>query len=80
MDLANYVITTLNSKSIDAKKILADAQAALTKMAQDKLNQTQPKASGVVQQGQAQATAAQKAQADVTQAGNSLKSLFGGAK
>jgi hypothetical protein len=36
LDLANYVKTMLDSKSIDAKKIIADAQAALTKMIQQK--------------------------------------------
>lgn len=36
LDLANYVKTMLDSKSIDAKKIIADAQAALTKMMQQK--------------------------------------------
>ena len=39
--LSNYVITTLDSKSIDAKKIFSDATAALTKMAQDKIAKTQ---------------------------------------
>jgi hypothetical protein len=32
LDLANYVKTMLDSKSFDAMKIMADAQAALTKM------------------------------------------------
>ena len=36
LDLANYVKTMLNSKSFDAKIIIADAQAALTKMMQQK--------------------------------------------
>jgi hypothetical protein len=36
LDLANYVMTMLNSKSIDARKIIADAQAALTKIIQQK--------------------------------------------
>jgi hypothetical protein len=64
-DLANYVITTLNSGSVDAKKILADAQAALTKIAQEKLAQTQP------------AAAAQQVETNVTQTTNSLNNLFG---
>ncbi len=38
LDLANYVITTIDSKSIDAKKIMEDAKAALMKMAQAKMN------------------------------------------
>ena len=75
LDLANYVITTLDSKSIDAKKIMTDAKAALLKMAQDKLA-----AAPAAQQGQAQVTAAQKVQADAVQTGNSLKSLFGTTK
>ena len=36
LDLANYVKTVLSSKSIDVNKIIADAQAALTKMMQSK--------------------------------------------
>ena len=72
LDLANYVITTLNSGSIDAQKIMTDAKAALAKMAQDKLTQ--------VQQTQEQAAAAQQAQADVVETGNTLKSLFGTGK
>ncbi|MCX5712055.1 MAG: hypothetical protein NTY47_03155 [Candidatus Omnitrophica bacterium] len=36
LDLANYVKTMLDSKSIDASKIIADAQAGLTKMMQQK--------------------------------------------
>jgi len=36
LDLANYVKTMLNSKSFDAKRIIADAQTALTKMMQQK--------------------------------------------
>jgi len=69
-DLANYVMTTLNSKSVDAKKIMADAKAALTKMAQDELTKTQP----------AQVTTAQQVQADAVQTVNSLKGLFGTTK
>ncbi len=71
LDLANYVMTTINSKSVDAKKIMTDAKAALMKMAQDKLSQTQ--------QGQ-QAAAAKQVQADAVQTGNSLKGLFGTTK
>ena len=78
-DLANYVITTVNSKSIDAPKILADAKAALTKIAQEKLAQTQ-QAAAVAQQGQASTIAAQQVQADATQTGNSIKNLFGETK
>jgi hypothetical protein len=37
LDLANYVKTMFNSKSFDVKKIIADAQAALTKMVQQKV-------------------------------------------
>jgi hypothetical protein len=73
LDLANYVITTLNSGSIDAKKIMADAQAALTKIAQEKLTQT-------VQPAQTSTTAAQQVQSDVTQTTNSVKNLFGTTK
>ena len=36
LDLANYVKTALNSKSLDASKIITDATAALTKMLQKK--------------------------------------------
>jgi hypothetical protein len=68
-------MTTINSKSVDAKKIMTDAKAALMKMAQDKLTQT-PHA----KQAQAQGAAAKQVQADVTQTGNSLKSLFGTTK
>jgi len=75
LDLANYVITTVNSKNVDAKKIMADAQAALTKMAQDKLMKTQ-QASPAAQQGQARIDAAKQVQADAAQTGNSLKGLF----
>jgi hypothetical protein len=76
-DLANYVITTLNSGSVDAKKILADAQAALTKLAQEKAAQATQAATGTVQKGQAQAAAAQQVGADVSQTSNDLKNLFG---
>jgi hypothetical protein len=72
-DLANYVITTLNSGSVDAKKILADAQAALTKLAQEQLSQT---ANGA-QKVQAEAAAVQQAGADVAQTANSIQGLFG---
>ena len=41
LELANYVITTVNSNSVDAKKIMADAKAALAKIAQEKLAQAQ---------------------------------------
>ena len=80
LDLANYVITTINSKSVDAPKIIADAKAALMKMAQDKLTQGQQATAPAVQQGQAQAAAVQKVQADAVQTGNSLKNLFGTTK
>jgi hypothetical protein len=66
LDLANYVMTTLNSKSIDARKIMADAKAALMKMAQDKLSQPQ-----------AGAGAGQQVKTDVVQAVNGVKGLFG---
>ena len=36
LDLASYVKTILDAKSIDAKKIIADAQAALAKIVQQK--------------------------------------------
>lgn len=36
LDLGNYVKTMLDSKSIDASKIIADAKAGLTKMMQQK--------------------------------------------
>ncbi len=75
LDLANYVITTLNSGSVDAQKIMADAKAALMKMAQDKLAQTPQ-----TQQAQAQAADVQKVQADATQTVNGLKNLFGATK
>ncbi len=65
LDLAGYVISALNSKSVDAKKIMADAQAALTKMAQDKLAQTQ------------QASQATQVQSDATKAAEGVKGLFG---
>ncbi len=77
LDLANYVITMVNSKSVDAKKIMADAKAALLKMAQQKLTPAQQTAA---QQAAAQKTAAQQVQADAVQTGNSLKNLFGTAK
>ncbi len=77
LDLANYVVTTLKSGNVDAKKIMADAQAALTKIAQDKLAQAHPAAAATVQQGQAEAAAARQVQADAVQTGNSLKNLFG---
>ena len=72
LDLANYVLTTMNSKSVDAKKIMADAKAGLMKIAQDKLAQAQ--------QAQGQAAAAQQVQANVTQTTNSVKNLFGTTK
>ena len=72
LDLANYVITTLNSGSIDAQKIMTDAKAAMAKMAQDKLTQ--------VQQTQEQAAAAQQVQAEAVATGNALKGLFGTTK
>jgi ATP-dependent protease ClpP protease subunit len=71
LDLANYVLTTLDSKSVDAKKIMADAKAALMKIAQNKLAQTQQ-----AQQAQGQAAAAQQVKTDAVQTGNSFKSLF----
>ena len=72
LDLANYVMTTLNSGSIDAQKIMTDAKAALAKIAQEKLTQ--------VQQTQAQAAAAQQAQAEVGATGTALKGLLGTTK
>lgn len=77
LDLANYVITALNSKSIDAKKIMADAKAALTKIAQDKLIQSQQKALATGQTGQAQVNAVQQIKADASQAVKGVKGLFG---
>jgi hypothetical protein len=71
-DLAGYVMTALNAKSLSAKKIMTDAQAALTKMAQDKLAQTQLKALAAKQQAQ---TA--QAQADAAKTAERSKSLFG---
>ena len=79
LDLANYVITTLNSGSIDAQKIMADAKAALTKIAQEKLAQA-AQGAAVVQPGQAEAGAVQQVRADTTQTVNSVKNLFGATK
>ena len=70
IDLANYVVTALNSKSLDAQKILTDAKAALAKMLQEKMAQSQNGVPAVDPQ----------AKADVVQAGNSLKGLLGAAK
>jgi hypothetical protein len=69
LDLANYVVTTLNSKSIDAKKIMADAKAALMKMAQDKLAPSQKKVAD-----------AQQIKTDASQTVTGIKNLFGGQK
>jgi hypothetical protein len=74
LDLANYVVTTLNSKSVDAKKIMVDAKAALMKMAQDKLAQSQQQVSTT---GQAQVNTAQQVKTDATNTVSGLKNLFG---
>jgi hypothetical protein len=76
-DLANYVITTLKSGSLDAKKVLVDAQTALTKLAQEKAAQATQAATGTVQKGQAEAAAAQQVQKDASQTATGIKNLFG---
>ncbi|MBF0122162.1 MAG: hypothetical protein HQL21_01985 [Candidatus Omnitrophica bacterium] len=75
LDLASYVITTLNSKSVDAKKIMADAKTALMKMAQDKLAQQQAASSG-----QAQVKTVQQIKTDASQTVTGIKGLFGSQK
>lgn len=62
LDLGNYVVATLNSKSVDAKKIVKDAKDALLKMAKDKADQ---------------ATQASKVGADVQQTATGVKNLLG---
>lgn len=62
IDLGSYVIATLNSKSVDAKKIVADAKAALLKMAKDKADQ---------------AAQVSKVGADVQQTATGVKNLLG---
>jgi hypothetical protein len=73
LDLANYVITALNSKSVDANKIMADAKAALAKMAQERLL-------GAGQPAQEAVSDARKLQEGVTQTGSVLQSLWGSEK
>lgn len=74
LELATYVITAVNSKSVDSKKIMADAKAALLKMAQDKAAQAVPAST------QADAAAAKQVQADAAQTVSGLKGLFGQTK
>lgn len=78
MELANYVVTTLNSKSVDGQKIMADAKAALAKMAQDKLMKTQQATTAQTQAAaaQSQVTAAQQVTSDAAKTVEGVKSLF----
>ena len=79
LDLSNYVLTNINAKSLSAQKIMTDAKAALTKMAQDKMAAMQQTTTSSSQaaQAQAQVNAAQQVKNDATQTATSLKSLFG---
>ncbi len=80
LDLANYVVTMLDSRSVDAKKIMVDAKASLTKLAQEKLTQAQPQLAASGQQGQAQVNAAGQVATSAGQTVSGLKSLFGAKK
>lgn len=79
LDLASYVITTLNSKSVDAKKIMTDAKTALMQMAQEKLAKTpqQQQALATAQQGQAHVDTVKQIKTDAHQAATGIKNLFG---
>jgi len=59
---------------------MADARAALTKMAQEKLAQAQPEVSAAAGQGQAKVDAARGIAADASQTVSGVKSLFGAQK
>lgn len=69
LQLANYVVTNVNAKSLSAQKIVTDAKAALAKLAQDKLQQTQAQST--------QSKQAQQVQADATNTVNGVKGLLG---
>ena len=77
LQLANYVITTLNSKSLDASKIVTDAKSALAKIAQEKMAQMQAQ-SAQANQAQAQTNQAQTDANKVAADAKNLLGSFGG--
>ncbi len=76
-DLANYVLTTLNSGSIDAQKILADAKTALMKIAEQKIVEAVQAPGAVVEEVPAEEAAAEAAVEDGAEAVGRVTDVFG---
>lgn len=69
LQLANYVLTNINSNSLNAQKIVTDAKASLAQYAQDKVGQAQAQSK--------EAQQAQQVQSDAAKTAEGVKGLLG---